>query len=135
MPPLPWKTFGEVEPSREYLVLASLLPLRSYRRIPQFLRLTFAVQKQLASSSGLAGYSLLAQPLSKRFWTLSAWRGQEDLAAFVRALPHADVMRRLHPHMGRPRFVTWTVPGASLPIRWDDAIARLRLAAEELAPR
>ena len=28
--------------------------------------------------------------LSKRFWTLSAWRGQDDLDLFTRALPHAD---------------------------------------------
>jgi hypothetical protein len=134
MPPLPWKSFGEIDPAHEYLVLAPYLPLRSYWRIPQFFRLTVAIQKQLASSPGLAGYSLLAQPLSKHFYTLSAWRGQEDLDAFVRALPHADVMRRLRPHMGRTRFATWTVPGTALPIRWHDAKARLQLVAGETVP-
>jgi heme-degrading monooxygenase HmoA len=129
MPALPWTTFTEIDPTQSYVVMASRLPLRSYWKVPTFLRLTLAVRNQLASAEGLVGYTLLAEPLSKRFWTLSAWRSDADLAAFARALPHAEVMRALRPHMDPTTFVTWTAPGSALPIPWQTAKARLAAAA------
>ena len=131
MPAIPWMNFSEIDPQREYLVMASRLPLRSYLRIPMFLRLTLAVRRQLARSDGLVGYSLLAQPLSKTFWTLSAWVEGERLGAFARAMPHTDVMERLRPHMGRTTFVTWRVRGEALPVSWKDATGRILAAAAE----
>jgi len=77
------------------------------------------------------GYSLLAQPLSRTFWTLSAWVDGERLGAFARAMPHTDVMEQLRPHMGRTTFVTWRVRGEALPISGKDATARIRDAAAE----
>ncbi len=41
--------------------MASRLPLRSYRQILRFLRLTLTIRRQLAASEGMVGYSLLAQ--------------------------------------------------------------------------
>ena len=105
--------------------MASRLPLRSHRAIPRFLGLTVAVARQLEDTRGLVGYSLSAQPMRKTFWTLSAWTGSDALDAFVRTLPHLDVMGRLRPHMGHTRFTTWAAPGSALPIAWDDAVERL----------
>jgi hypothetical protein len=81
--------------------------------------------RQLERTVGVVGYSLRAQPMSKTFWTLSAWTGETELAEFVRTMPHLAVMGRLRPHMEATRFITWTVPGRLLPIRWEDAIERL----------
>jgi hypothetical protein len=33
----------------------------------------------LASAEGMLGYSVLARPLSKRFWTLSSWKDDAAL--------------------------------------------------------
>ena len=118
--PLPWKSFSEVDPAHEYVVMASRLPLRSFWRIPGFLRQTMAIRQQLATANGLVGYALLAQPLQKRFFTLSAWRIEADLRAFARAQPHADIAGSLRPHMAPTRFVFWTAPGTDLPITWDE---------------
>ena len=136
MPAIPWTSFIEIEPQRECLILASRLPLRSYWQIPRFLRLTLAVRRQLAESEGLVGYSLLAQVTKKTFLTLSAWVDAEHLQAFVRALPHADVMLELRPHMGPTAFTTWTAPGDALPVSWREATARLMgtAAAQGAAP-
>ncbi len=131
MPAIPWMNFTEIDPQREYLVMASRLPLRSYLQIPKFLRLTLAVRRQLAQSDGLVGYSLLAQPLSKTFWTLSAWVDGQHLGAFSRAMPHTDVMQQLRPHMGQTTFVTWRVRGDALPVSWKDATSRIRAVAAE----
>jgi hypothetical protein len=136
MPPLPWRTTLPALPHQEYLVMASRLPLRSHRTIPRFLGLTVSVARQLEDTSGLVGYSLLAQPVRKTFWTLSAWTDRDALDAFVRTMPHLAVMGKLRTRMGPTRFTTWTAPGSALPIPWDDAIERLMgsSATEGTAP-
>jgi len=113
------------QPDGQYIAMASRLPLRSYRTIPQFLALAASVMRQLERTVGVVGYSLRAQPMSKTFWTLSAWKSVAELGEFVRTMPHLAVMGRLRPHMEATRFVTWTVPGRLLPVRWEDAIERL----------
>ena len=129
MPPIPWRSRSDPDPVLDYLVMASRLPLRSYRRMPHFLWLTLAVARQLERTSGLIGYTLLAQPGRKMFWTLSAWTDRQALAEFVSALPHLSVMKVLRPHMGATRFTTWTVAGSALPVSWPEAIERLAQAA------
>jgi heme-degrading monooxygenase HmoA len=125
MPSLPWRTKLPAIAHQDYLVMASRLPLRSHRSIPRFLGLTASVARQLEGTSGLVGYRLLAQPMRKTFWTLSAWTDRDALDAFVRTMPHLAVMERLRTHMGPTRFTTWMTPGSALPIAWDDAIERL----------
>ncbi len=125
MPASPWRTFGSPDPNGDYLVLLSYLPLKSYGRVLPFFVYTAQVVKQLAAAEGLVGYSLLARPLSKRFWTLSVWKNGEALRTFVQHPPHLRIMAALAPHMDQTRFVRWTVKGSQLPIPWDDALRRL----------
>ena len=125
MPTIPWRRLVAPQPDVHYVVMASRLPLRSYRTIPHFLVLAASVMRQLERTAGVVGYSLRAQPTSKTFWTLSAWTGEAELGEFVRTMPHLAVMGRLRPHMETTRFLTWTVLGTLLPIRWEDAIERL----------
>ena len=129
MPPLPWRSRSKADPGHDYHVMASRLPLRSYWTIPTFLRLTLSVARQLERTEGLVGYTLLAQPAKKTFWTLSAWTDQRHLDAFAGAMPHLAVIRKLRPHMGQTKFEFWTVPGSKLPIAWDEATERLTRAA------
>jgi len=83
MPTSPWRTLGSPDPNGDFVALLSYLPLKSYWRVLPFVFYTAQVMKQLASAQGLLGYSLLARPLSKRFWTLSALPNEEALRAFV----------------------------------------------------
>ena len=80
--------------------------------------------KQLARAEGLLGYSLLAQPFSKRFFTLSAWQNDVVTRTFVQHPPHSHVMTALIPHMDKTHFIGWTVRGSALPLQWDDALRR-----------
>lgn len=125
MPTLPWRSFAEVDAGREYHVLASRLPLKSYWAVPRFLRLTLAVQGQLKQSPGLIGYSLAAQLPSKTFLTLSVWQDAAALKEFARAQPHQDVMSRLRTSMGATTLVTWQATGSAVPPSWDEAKQRL----------
>ena len=113
-------------PDKEYTALLSLLPLKHYRTIPLFFWLTFKTQEQLKRAKGLIGYSLQAEPVGRRFWTLSAWEDQQSLMLFVHELPHGKIMQMLAPHMDKTQFVQWKVKGSDLPLSWDAAKARMQ---------
>jgi hypothetical protein len=124
MPASPWRTFGSPNPNGDFLALLSYLPLKSFWRVPQFLFYTGQVTRQLAAAHGVLGYSILARPLSKQFWTLSAWGNEAALRAFVQHPPHVRLMTALTPYMGETKFVRWMVKGSQLPLQWDDALRR-----------
>ncbi|MEX2599858.1 MAG: hypothetical protein WD533_09415, partial [Dehalococcoidia bacterium] len=69
MPDLTSPTLPNLAPDREYVVMASLLPLRRLWLLPRFMRYTLAIRKQLNESQGLAWYSLRAELTRRRFWT------------------------------------------------------------------
>jgi quinol monooxygenase YgiN len=125
MPALPWIRVSAVEPGTELTLMATRLPLRSYRHIPGFLRWTLRIRGQLASAPGLAGYSLDANLLRKTFWTVSAWTSQAAMDEFVRRDPHAAAMAAIRPHMEKPAFVFWTGTPEELPVRWNDVRERV----------
>ena len=92
--------------------------------MPPFFLYTAQVVEQLASAQGLLGYSVRARPFSKRFWTLSAWKDEAALRAFVQHPPHVRLMAALAPHMDKTKFVRWGVKGSQIPLLWDDALRR-----------
>jgi heme-degrading monooxygenase HmoA len=108
--------------------LATHLPLDSYLATPRFLRLVRSVQRQLSGTPGLVGYTLLAKPLKRQYWTLSMWDDESALQAFVGTKPHLDVMSTLSGDMGSTQFVRWQVRGAEAHPTWPDALARLQAA-------
>ena len=126
MPALPWVERQPIDPDREYVAMASRLPLKHYRSVPGFLRDTLAIRRQLAGTSGLVGYALNAELARKRFWTFSIWEDRESLNAFAAADPHRRIIRRLAPRMGRTRFEFFPVAGAQLPMTWDQMSAPVR---------
>lgn len=82
-----WKSFEPLEPGREYLVLASSIPPRSIRSTAKLFRGAREVRRQLANTDGALGFALLAQPLRKRYMTLSVWRDGAALDAFAATRP------------------------------------------------
>ena len=124
MPATPWKMLRPADPGRDYVVLLSYLLLQRLRRIPWFAFQANRIVRQLQRSAGVVGYSLNSRPLRRQFWTLSAWHDEAAPQAFVHEPPHVDTMRTMIPHMDQTRFVRWTVRGADLPVRWDDALGR-----------
>lgn len=122
---LPWHQVAAMDPSREYVALASYLPLRRRRTVFRFMHYARAIQRQLEGTDGLIGYTLRAKPFRGRFWTLSAWRDEAALAAFVRASPHRDIMGKLQSGMGETKFIRWRVTGTPGPLSWSEGIRRL----------
>jgi hypothetical protein len=99
MPASPWRSFGCPDPNGDFVALLSYLPLKSFWRVPSFFIYSAKVAKQLVSAQGLLGFSFLARPLSKQFWTLSVWKDEPALQAFVKDPPHLCLMAALTPYM------------------------------------
>jgi nitrite reductase/ring-hydroxylating ferredoxin subunit len=125
VPALPWKSFTTPESERDYPALLSHLPLATFRALPKFFRFVFAIQRQLADSEGLIGYSLDAHPIAKEFWTLSVWEDRDSLWRFVHKLPHSRAMQDLLPHMGETGFFHFEVAGSSVPPDWQETKRRM----------
>ena len=125
MPALPWVERQPVDPQREYVAMASRLPLRSYRFIPGFLRDTLQIRRQLAQTAGLVGYTLNAGLARKTFWTFSVWEDQASLDRFAASDPHRRIIAQLRPRMNPTRFETFPVSGADLPPGWEQIAARV----------
>jgi len=121
----PWKSFAAVETTKEYVALVSFLPLKSIWGVPKFLKYSIQIQRQLADSKGLIGYSLEAQIFNKKFWTLSIWENQEAMDEFVKKAPHSRIMAALAPQMGKTKFVPWKIAGSAVPPDWSAAKKRL----------
>jgi len=125
MVPLPWKSVSAPVAGKDYVALVSFLPLKKHSMIPKFFLLTLETQHQLAKSRGLIGYSIYAELLRKRFWTLSVWEDDQALADFVQATPHGRIMEQLAPHMGRTRFEQWRARAEDMPLDWRSARERV----------
>ena len=126
MPTLPW-TSPKAMPLAEgaVTVMASHFELRRRLDALPFLIAAVRVKRQMLASPGAMGVSLVAKPLRRTFWTLSAWQDEAALRATVGGEPHRRVMRQFRPRMAGSSFVTWSTDASALPVGWDEALRRL----------
>jgi hypothetical protein len=115
MATLAWTTDVGPDPGTEAVVLGSRLELRSLRDVPAFMSAAMKLRKRMRAMPGALGVSLIAQPLRKTFWTLSAWGDQTDRDAFVGTPSHVAVMRRFHDRLQGSSFTSWNVNVDQLP--------------------
>jgi heme-degrading monooxygenase HmoA len=114
-----------MEPGATYVVLASYLPLSRISSTVKFFRAVSALRKQLAQAEGLVGYTLRAKPLARHYWTLSVWKSDDDLQAFVRTPPHSEVMRELRPLLDATKFAQWQIAFVDGQPGWNEALWRI----------
>lgn len=125
---MPW-TSGRYREDQPLHVLTSTLPLRHYRDVPRFLFWTVRIRAQLVRDPGCAGFTLDAHPLTKTFWTLSAWQDREAMQRFVHAGAHAEMLADMGGRLGTSRFVESAATRADLPLDWTAARQRVAAAA------
>ncbi len=105
--------------------MATRFVLSQRRHLPAVVRSTHALWPALTRSGGLLGYSLHLDLPRRTLGTLSVWRDGDAVEAFVHSEPHALVVAQTRAWMADSTFVTWTVPGAQLPVNWKQARERL----------
>ncbi len=131
-PPQPWKQLTAIDPDREYLAFTSRFALRSVLRVPAFMGASLGIMKQVEAAPGVVGYSLGTHLPGLNFYTLSAWQDEESLRAFSRRLQHGQSLKTFHRDMrSQSPFIRWQVRGRDLPLRWVDALERIRQSDEQ----
>ncbi|MFH9619168.1 DUF3291 domain-containing protein [Streptomyces pratensis] len=131
MPTLGWITPNPAPPQGSAYVMASRFEVKSLSDVPRFLLKSLSSWSQVKTAPGAYGASLIAQPLKRVFWTLSAWEDRDALYAYAKSDPHGAAMRAMAPVMRQSTFTFWEVDSSSLPIGWDDAKRRLADKARE----
>ncbi|WP_323379926.1 DUF3291 domain-containing protein [Streptomyces alkaliphilus] len=125
MATLPWTVPQPPPPGARALVMASRFEVHSAAHVPRFLVKSLLAWKQVRSTPGAYGVSLVAQPWKRTFWTLSAWESDEALRAYATTEPHRSIMTGLGPVMKDALFVRWEVATDDLPVTWEEARHRL----------
>ncbi|MFD8788165.1 DUF3291 domain-containing protein [Kitasatospora sp. NPDC059599] len=135
MPTLPWTAPNPATPGTTAVVMASRFEVRSLTDVPRFFLKSLTVWRQLRRTPGALGASLIARPLRRTFYTLSAWESREALGAFAGAEPHRTVTTGLRTTTKESTFTFWQSPVEQLPVRWTDAHARLDAERAKAAAR
>ncbi|MEY9838023.1 DUF3291 domain-containing protein [Streptacidiphilus sp. EB103A] len=125
MPTLPWTIPNPATPNTQAFVMASRFEVRSAKDVPRFILKSLSAWRQVRSAPGALGASLIAQPLRRTFFTLSAWEGRDALYAFAGTEPHRSIMSGLRSTMRDSTFTFWELPVEELPLTWVDAKRRL----------
>ena len=107
IPDLPWT--AQKIGAGPGVVYVTHLHLRPVRDVPAFFRISLAIRNQTRRSPGARSLTLRAQPLARRFTTVSGWDDEAAVRAFVRADPHRTAMRRWGPQM--QEFSNRSFPG------------------------
>ena len=124
---------GQPGSTTEFVCAATFFPLRRWRHVIPFLRMSSRVQRQLKGTSGLVRYGLRTSFVRKRYWTYSVWADRDSVDAFLRSEPHATAMKKLHQWVipGESGFVSWDSSDDS--INWKEGLDRLRNSSFQLA--
>ena len=109
----------------EFHCVATFLPVRKWRYVIPFLKMSNRIEQQLKKTQGLARYSVRADFFRKRFWTLSIWKDRKFVENFVQSEPHAEAVRKFNTWAGEgAAFVAWNSTDGS--VDWDLAIQKLK---------
>jgi hypothetical protein len=126
MPTLPWQAVERPhDQTAVAVVMASRFRVRRFRDVPRFFFDSLRIHRQVLAAEGAFGVSLVAHPLRREFFTLSAWADRVSVNKLVSTDSHRSAMRRHHPVMAQSRFVFWEVTCGELPVTWDDSYHRL----------
>ncbi|MGH9406882.1 MAG: hypothetical protein ACRD3D_13755 [Terriglobia bacterium] len=108
----------------KFICVVTFLPVRRWRDIVAFIRMSVRIEAQLKRSPSLVGYGLKTNLPGKQFWTLSVWNERRAVNGFVGSEPHATAVKR---------FERWAGPGAAFAEwesahsqpSWDEALKKL----------
>jgi len=131
---IPWKnTRTQVGRTDTVVVQVSRLELAHVRDVPGFLLAALQIRRWVLQADGAIGMSLIAQPLKRTFWTLSAWQDEDAIKRLMTSDRHRAAMTKYQDRMSDSHFHTWheTDP-ALLPPDWDAAQTRLLSSKEDI---
>ena len=111
---------------RQVTAVATRLKLLNWLQVRRFFRVNGAIERQLKDTPGLISYRLRADFLRLRFSTLSVWKGDEAIDAFVKSGSHREAMAEFDEMAvrGESSFVRWSTADLQ-GITWEEGRRRL----------
>ena len=100
------------------------LRIRSWRFMPGFAVQAVGSQRQCRQASGFLNGSLLPDR-KLTFWTMTLWRDQAAMRAYIVGGAHGKAMSKLQHWCDEASIVHWTQDADALP-DWDEADRRMR---------
>ena len=111
---------GGLAPDRPVLLALSATEHRPGMR-GEFFKDTRAVLATMADQPGLLGHAVRFEIFGNKAWTMTAWKDEASLTAFVRSPAHREAVRRSGETAQNIRFASVEVPLAELPMSWVEA--------------
>lgn len=86
---------------------------------------TRRVVRILPEQPGLIGYAVRTRPFGHEVWTMTVWRSEADVEAFLESDTHRAAIREGITGVHTARFHRFRIPPDQVPPSWDDVKARL----------
>jgi hypothetical protein len=110
---------------RQYLHVATFLPVKRFRDIIPFVRLAQRAKRQAETAPGHIASALRASFFKRHFGTISVWTDRRSMADYVHAPPHSTAISRMAKWAADGAcFAEWM--SATQVIDWPDALERLK---------
>jgi len=109
----------------EFTSVATYLPVKRWRDVIPFLRMSYRVEQQVRRTQGIVRYGLRTNLPSKKFWTYSVWKDAQAIQPFAVTEPHSTAVMK---------FKEWADEGAAFAqwqnndgkVDWDEAERQLK---------
>lgn len=124
-----WKTYQDVDQSKTYVVYAAYVERKSSWSYFNYLMRAGKVGKQLNTAKGLVGFTAKLEFFSKKVVQLAVFTDPDALNAFAHSGQHALCAQQTKSTMNWLKNMTWSVSGAELPPKMEDALNRIQTKA------
>ena len=125
MPALPWLERQPIDPQRQYVAMASRLPLKSYRFIPGFMRDTMRIRRQLGQATELRRLHAERRPCPKDVLDVLGLGGPGQPGQVRSQRPPPRHHRAAAPADEPDAVRVFPISGSDLPLTWAQITARV----------
>ncbi len=121
---LPWKR-GPVDAAGRLYVIATRFVYRNRRDLPMVFVHGLLMRARWDGIEGAAGVFLGADARARATYTVSAWRAESDLRAWLRSPAHARVARAYGARMESSLHLGWEMEAFEERLAWREGMERL----------
>jgi hypothetical protein len=130
---LPWKPGPEAAGvDGPVLVSATKFVYSHFADLPVVGFHAMRLRQGWGARRGSVGLLVGSEPLRRTTYSISVWRTEDDLKAFLRAPDHVPLVRRFKPRLDASTSAVWRTDSFAVDEAWAEAFRRL--AEPDIAP-
>jgi hypothetical protein len=93
------------------------------------------LRRRWGSRPGSVGLLVGSKPLRRTTYSISVWRSEDDLKAFLRAHDHLPLIRKFKGRLEASTSAVWRTDSFRVADAWEEALMRLAEPRTALEPR